>query len=75
MATPAYIASLQGDLAYSFSNMRNLVEALRAPGAGFDTQFNVQGVDGYRRLSQLGESLLRMIIIDEGYTRGDQRGQ
>ena len=73
MAAPAYIASLQGALTYSFSNMRNLVEALRAPGAGFDTQSNVQGVDGYRRLSQLGESLLRTIIIDEVYIRGDQR--
>ncbi|EMD59040.1 hypothetical protein COCSADRAFT_41592 [Bipolaris sorokiniana ND90Pr] len=70
---PEYITSLQNDLDYHFANIRLLVEALRAPGAGCNTQNNFQDPDGYRRLSQLGESVIHLVIADEGYIKGHQR--
>ena len=43
------------------------MEALRAPGAATNTFYEQQGTEGYRNLAQLGESLIRLLIIDDGY--------
>ena len=74
-AVPEYIQVLQASLDYNFTNMRYLVEALRAPGSGFNTHQNQHGVDGYRRLAQLGESLVQSVVIDDCYHRDMERGQ
>ncbi|KAK7906360.1 hypothetical protein PG985_016366 [Apiospora marii] len=73
-STPEHITALQTALRYNFNGMRHLVEALRAPGSGFNTPQSQNGVEGYRRLAQLGESLIQTIIIDECYHQGMNRG-
>lgn len=72
---PQYITELQRSLQYDFNNMGHLVEALRAPGAGYLGPTLQRGNEGYRRLAQLGECLLRVAIIDESYVRGLDRGR
>lgn len=73
---PQHILDLQMSLQYKFVHLRYLVEALRAPGSGYtNPQADQQGNDGYRRLAQLGDSLLRTMIIDDGYVCNKDRGK
>ncbi|KAI0120741.1 hypothetical protein BJ170DRAFT_646590 [Xylariales sp. AK1849] len=71
---PECIVTLQSNLKYTFTGTGHLLEALRAPGSGFNGPHNHHGTEGYRRLAQLGESLVRVAIIEESYARGLDRG-
>lgn len=72
---PDHIVALQDSLNYQFSSLRYLVEALRAPGSGANMFHDYQGTDGYRRLAQLGEIVIRLAIVDDGYSCGSERGE
>lgn len=73
---PQHTLDLQRSLDYQFMDLRYLVEALRAPGSGFTSaQADQQGNDGYKRLAQLSDSLLRTMIIDEGHLCNKDRGK
>lgn len=72
---PQQIVDLQEQIGYHFTDIRFLFEALRAPGCGSTFGHDPQGNDGYRRLAQLGDSVLRMVVVDEGYAQGKDRGK
>jgi len=55
-------------LDYRFENPSFLFEALSAPGTG-------PSRDGNRRLAQLGDSVIKTVLLDGWYFTGDDRGK
>lgn len=69
METDTHITQIQAAISYTFQNPDNLNEALRAAGA--DNRI----YDGNRRLAQLGESIIKTVILDSAFTIGAARGR
>lgn len=68
METDSDIGLIQTTIGYAFKNPNALAEALTAAGA------DGQNYDGNRRLAQLGDSVVRTVILDNAYTIGLSRG-
>lgn len=66
---------VQSILDYHFSNPQLLLEALKAAGAGFNSQHAVAARDGNKRLAQVGSILLKTILTDEWYMSYTERGK
>jgi ribonuclease-3 len=75
MASPmASAQEVQTILDYHFSRPQLLLDALKAAGAGFNSQHAVSARDGNKRLAQVGSVVLKTIITDDWYGSGDERG-
>lgn len=71
---PPGVAELQNTLTYEFTHSRYLLEALRMPGAGFGNLHGQSNPDGNKRLAQLGDAILRTMVLDDWYANGAERG-
>ena len=65
---------LQESIGHQFLNTRHLLEALRAAGTGNATSNAASGTDGNKRLAQLGDAIIKMIIMENWYLTGESRG-
>jgi hypothetical protein len=75
MVSPAVAAKeVQSILDYHFSNPQILLDALKAAGAGFNSQHNISAQDGNKRLAQVGNVMLKAILVDDWYNSSDGRG-
>ncbi|GKZ38559.1 hypothetical protein AbraIFM66950_010841 [Aspergillus brasiliensis] len=66
------VESLQHIIGYTFNDPKHAMEALVAPGnyiPGF-----INRMSGNKDLAQLGESVLKMTLILDGYEAGKSRG-
>jgi dsRNA-specific ribonuclease len=68
MANEGYLIQLQGQIDYTFKDVAFLERALTAPGVEGDKVGNRverDKYDGNRKLAQLGESILQLIVLDK----------
>lgn len=71
---PPSFQDLQDAIDYHFQNSRYLLEALRTAGAGYHTANAPSTVDGNKRLAHLGEAVLRLLLLEDWYMAGANRG-
>lgn len=62
------ITAVQGILGYTFKDPELLWLALQAAGSG------VGPMDGNKKLAMMGDTVMKLIILDDLYTDGTQRG-
>lgn len=72
---PQPVYDLQDAIHYQFDNPRLLLEALRTAGAGYHIANTQNATDGNKRLAQLGDAVLRMLLLDDWYLAGAKRGE
>lgn len=72
---PPSIHDLQNTITYQFSNTRYLLEALRTAGAGYHGANSQSAIDGNKRLAYVGEAVLKMLLLEDWYVAGADRGQ
>jgi dsRNA-specific ribonuclease len=68
MANEGYLIQLQGQIDYTFKDVTFRERALTAPGVEGDKEGNRverDKYDGNRKLAQLGESILQLIVLDK----------
>ncbi|OGM50308.1 RNAse III [Aspergillus bombycis] len=74
--TDARIQPIQQIINYLFINPANCYEALRTPGS--TPIIAPHRLDGHKDLAQLGDAVLRLVLVKDGYqahaTRGFQKG-
>lgn len=68
MAIDLCLSQIQAIIGYVFRNPNNLVEALTAAGA------DEQKYDGNKQMAQLGESIIKAVILDNAFTINATRG-
>lgn len=68
MATDMHLSQIQAVIGYIFRDPNNLVEALTAAGA------DEQKYDGNKQMAQLGESIIKAVILDNAFTICATRG-
>lgn len=69
MATIEGLSEVQAIVEYNFRSINLLALALTAAGA--DDKI----YDGNRKMAQLGESLVELLLADDAFTAGCSRGQ
>ncbi len=69
MATVEGLSEVQTIIEYKFRSINLLVLALTAAGA--DNKI----YDGNRKMAQLGESLVELLLADDAFTAGCSRGE
>lgn len=69
MATNTGLTEVQAILEYNFTSIELLVRALTAAGA------DEKIYDGNRRMAQLGESLIELLLAENAYAAGFSRGK
>jgi hypothetical protein len=71
---PQAVDHLQTVLAYQFANPMYLVEALGAAGSGYNINPNTVAIDGNKRLAQLGDAIMKVVVLDDWYASATERG-
>ena len=74
-STKESVEEVQSILGYKFERPQLLLEALKTAGTGFSSPHILAGRDGKKRLAQVGSTLLKIIITDEWYFTGKDRGK
>ena len=75
MSTPLNaINDVQAILGYDFRNPQLLLEALKTAGSGFNLRQGSAGLDGNKRVAQVGSAILKLAILDDWYHSGATRG-
>lgn len=70
----AKIEGAQNAIGYHFKVSQLLWEALSAPGTIWDLDRPGPAVDTQRRLALLGDAVIKLILIEDWYPKGDPRG-
>ena len=72
--TASRVEEAQAIIQYHFLDETTLWEALQAPGSVASLIGHRRAVEGNKRLALLGDALLRVAIVQKGYSEGEYRG-
>ena len=67
------VDGVQSILSYQFNNRELLLEAIKASGSGLNLGHNRSALEGNKRLAQVGDAVLRLVLFDEWYSSGTER--
>lgn len=74
MMTPTVaVEDVQTILGYQFNNRELLLEAIKASGSGLNLGHNRSAMEGNKRLAQVGDAVMRLVLFDEWYLSGTKR--
>lgn len=68
------IGGVQRIIGYTFNDTSIVWEAMQAAGSGVRLVGNRRIPDGNKRLAVLGDTILKLAIIEEWYNGGEARG-
>ena len=67
--------AVQGIIVYQFNDLSLLTEALQAPGSLVMYAGARVLPDGHKRLALLGDTVLKLALLDHWYAGGGSRGK
>ena len=70
----AKLENAQAAMSYRFTDPHILWEALQAASSGVHSAGNRVIIDGNKRLAMIGDAILKLVLLENSYARGDPRG-
>lgn len=73
IANPIDIVYVETTIRYKFKDVNYLIEALTAAGPDAASEDIVKFLDGNRRLALLGDSIIKLVLLNTWFTTGRSR--